>query len=87
MMNDTLMEMKIKWWKRQYLYKPPPNLMVPVHFRRDDYGNGPEPASAIRMLGKSGCCSDDQYKAIASFLEELLAGGRSMWILASKYVG
>ncbi len=26
------------------------------------------------MLGKSGCCSDDQYKAIASFLEDLLAG-------------
>jgi hypothetical protein len=26
------------------------------------------------MLEKLGCCSDDQYKAIASFLEDLLAG-------------
>jgi hypothetical protein len=73
-MNDILMEMKIRWWKRQELYKTPPNVTVPVKFRRDDYGNGPEPASAIRMLGRSGCCSDDQYKAIASFLEDLLAG-------------
>ena len=48
--------------------------MVPVKFRRGGYGNGPEPASAIRMLGTSGCCNDDQYKAIASFLEDLLAG-------------
>lgn len=74
MMNDVLMEMKLRWWKRQELYQPPPDLTVPVKFRRDDFGNGPEPTSAIRMLGKSGCCSDDQYKAIASFLEDLLAG-------------
>ena len=74
MMNDIHMEMKIRWWKRQELYKPSANLTVPVKFRRDDYGNGPDPTSAIRMLGKSGCCSDDQYKAIASSLEDLLAG-------------
>ena len=74
MMNDILIEMKIRWWKRQEVYKSPPNLTVTVKFRRDDYGNDHEPASAIRMLGKSGCCSDGQYKAIASFLKGLLAG-------------
>ena len=74
MMDSILMEIKIRWWKRQELYKPLPDLTVPVKFRRDDYGNGLEPASGIRMLGKSGCCNDDQYKAIASFLEDLLAG-------------
>ncbi len=73
-MNDILMEIKIRSWKRQELYKPPPNVTVPAQFRRDDYGNGPEPASAIRMLGKLECCNDDQYKAFASFLEDLLAG-------------
>ncbi len=76
------MEMKIRWWKRQELYKPPPNLTVPVKFRQDDYGNGPDPASAIRMLGKSGCCSDDQYKEKASFLDYFLAreGPCGLWL-------
>ena len=33
------------------------------------------------MLGKSECCSDDHYKAIASFLEDLLAweGPCGLW--------
>ena len=75
MINDVLMEMKLRLWKRQELYQPPPDLTVPVKFSRDDFGNGPEPTSGIRMLGKSGCGSDDQYKAIASFLEDLLARG------------
>ena len=73
MMNDILKEIKIRWWKRQELYNPSLNQTVPVKFRRDDYGNGLEPASAIRMLEKSGSCNDDQYKAFASFLEDLLA--------------
>ena len=62
MMNDILMEIKIRSWKRQELYKPPPNVTVPV--------------------GKLGCYSDDQYKAIASFLEDLLAweGPCGLWL-------
>ena len=60
---------------------------MPVKFKRDDFGNGPQPTSAIRMLGKSGCCSDDQYKAIASFLEDLLASEGPCGLLPTYMLG
>ena len=78
MVDDLMMEMKVRWWKCQDLFQP----LVAAggderkKFKRDRHGDEPAWPYNIRMLGApKGCCEGTfTEEAVAQLLEELLVG-------------
>jgi hypothetical protein len=90
MVNDLVMEMKIRWWKSQDLYQP---LVAGgddrTKFKRDQHGDGPAGPSNIRMLGAPKSCCEDSFtvEAVAKLLEELLVGNGPFGQLPEEFLG
>ena len=77
MVNDLMLEMKIRWWKSHELYLPGiGGGDERTKFKRDRRGDGPAGPSHIRMLGVPRRCCEDTYtvEVVAQLLEELLLG-------------
>ena len=89
MMNDVLMEMKLRWWRRQDIYQPLDSPPAGVKYKRDEYGKGPIGTSAVRLLGVGQSCSDATFTEarIASLLEEMLAGDGPCGVWSTEYLG
>ncbi len=78
LVNDLMMEMKVRWWKSQDLYQP----LVAAggdeqkKFKRDRHGDGRARLSNIRMLAAlKGCCEGMfTEETVVQLFEELLVG-------------
>ncbi len=78
MVNDLMMDMKVRWWKSQDLFQP----LVAAggderkKFKRDRHGDRPDGPSNIRMLRAPKVCCEGTFTevAVAQLLEELLVG-------------